>query len=224
MFGELEGYVAGSNNRKAKSVRISLLCFLTFVTGLTLVLGYFATSASKVISLKSKVETLGGAVVCRHEVLIEDGTEFIPDDAPLNATRDGLPEGWLAEPVAVHLSATKTNDVDLEDIIAATTLEGIALDETQITDKASTLLATLPNLREVGLSRTGITDTTLKRLSELPKLRSLDVSYTAITDVGLRHLHNAKTLTSINLAETSVTEEGLYELQTALPNCRINYH
>ena len=211
-------------------MRFSLLSLLVLVTTLAIGFGYLSSKANQVNSLKRKVESLGGAVVCRHDLRIGDGSgyvpdgaEYVPDDAPIDASRTGMPEGWLAEPVGVHLSQTQADDADVQQIVRTTTLEGIGLDATRITDRSAAMLSALPNLRSIGLSNTGITDIALKHLRKLSNLQDLDIGGTAVTDSGLRYLHNVNTLQRLNLVDTEVTEEGIQALEDVLPRCQIGW-
>jgi hypothetical protein len=211
--------------------RFSLLWLLIFVTVLATGLGYLSSKANRVNSLQSKVKSLGGAVICRHDLRIGDGTgfvpdgaEYVPDDAPLDASRQGMPQGWLAEPVGVDLSQTQADDADVQQIVEiAPTLEGISLSLTRISDRAAAMLSTLSNLRNIDLACTGITDVALEHLSKVSKLQELDIAGAAVTDRGLRHLYKVKTLQYLNLVNTKVTDDGVQAIQEALPQCQIGF-
>ena len=89
------------------------------------------------------------------------------------------------------------------------TLQGLWLQNTQITDDEMVHLANLENLRLLNLRGTLVTDAGIEHLGKLSTLRFLDLNGTDITDAGLSALKKFPDLQWLYLNGTNVTDAGL---------------
>jgi serine/threonine protein kinase len=71
------------------------------------------------------------------------------------------------------------------------------------------------------LEESDVSDADLKQFATLRNLRTLRLNGTQITDVGLSHLSGLKALVELHVERTNVTDAGVAELQKALPKCKI---
>jgi hypothetical protein len=96
----------------------------------------------------------------------------------------------------------------------ASTVVGVDLHQTQITDRDLAQLKTFPNLRTVNLYGTHITDTGLANLAAIPTLQCLHLGNTEISDAGLPALQGLPDLHELGLTHTKVTDQGMSTVAT----------
>ena len=73
----------------------------------------------------------------------------------------------------------------------------------------------------VNLTNTQISDAGWEHLKGLSQLQTLYLGDTKVTDAGLEHLQGLSQLQFLYLQVTKVTDAGVKKLQQALPNCKI---
>jgi len=124
----------------------------------------------------------------------------------------------------IRLDGTATKDADLALLRRSrlTSLEGVSLDRTAVSDAGLRHLGNLTNLRYVNLSRTAVTDAGLAHLSGSTNLQELFLDGTAVTDAGLARLHGLTGLRMLGLTNARVSDVGVAELKRALPDLSVN--
>src|SRR5260370_876063 len=75
------------------------------------------------------------------------------------------------------------------------------------------LLNGLTSLRGLALNNSRVTDAGLEHLRALPTLRALRLDNTHVTDAGLAHIKDLPQLDHLFLIKTWVTDAGLSQLQ-----------
>jgi internalin A len=164
-----------------------------------------------------------------------------PDDKQVLAIRQALAS--VKRPFVLNLNqSAKVTDAGVEHLKDWTTLAGLALGGTQMTDKSMPVMASLPGLETLYLAPKddAITDEGLASLSKLTKLRHLSVYSKKLTqdsyrhlaglteleelatgndlgDVALKHMQGMKKLRVLSIGSTKagqgLTDEGLASLQ-----------
>ena len=81
----------------------------------------------------------------------------------------------------------------------------------------------MSSLQGLDLSDTKVTDDGLVHLETLYALQWIDLKYTLVTDAGLEHLAKLTSLQDLYLTGTKVTDEGVKRLQAQLPKCEIHF-
>ncbi len=158
--------------------------------------------------------------------------EFI--ELTLDGTRlnDQTLAPWLKSLTARQLSFDRTGVTDaiLPSLATAVGVSGLALSETQVTERglANCDIQVLENLslnspkfdgscfatwkplglRELSMSHSGVTDRAIKNIAKLTQLQRLDLSNTSITDAALAELAKSS-VRQIDLSGTRVTAAGL---------------
>jgi hypothetical protein len=79
----------------------------------------------------------------------------------------------------------------------------------------------LSSLRGLSLDATRVTDAGLECLAPLSKLSVLSLRRTAITDAGLVYLRGLTRLRVLNLEGTRVTDAGISRLRKESPQVRV---
>ena len=132
--------------------------------------------------------------------------EIVPLDTPTITDADMHLLAPLTTLEGVHLSDSKITDAAAEHFRRLNKLTWAWLMETAVGDRAAAVLASsAPRLRDLNLSETRATDRGLAHLARLPKLRELSLRGTAVTDRGVAHLAALKQLKSLLLGETKIT-------------------
>ena len=101
----------------------------------------------------------------------------------------------------------------------STSLRGLYLAGTDITDAGLESLRSLTKLRELGLCGTGLTDAGLVHIHELTNLRVLDLRETHVTDSGLAQLKLLTSLQKLCLSGTAVSRAGVQETPASVAEC-----
>jgi hypothetical protein len=112
-------------------------------------------------------------------------------------------------------------DMSLEGLEEFTTLTGVGLACTGVTDAGLVRLGGLCRLRSLDLGQTAVTDAGLVRVGRLYALQYLNLADTKVTDAGLTHLRRLAQLRVLILRRTAVTDVGLGRLKLALPRVHV---
>lgn len=125
--------------------------------------------------------------------------------------------------VSVKLPETVT-DSDLEQMAALDQLQPawIFLSGKQVGDRGVASLARLSSLKGLALFDTKISDECLFALKDLTELETLNLDKNAITDRGLESIATMPQLHGVSVRATLVTRQGVEKLQTARPKLIVN--
>ena len=116
--------------------------------------------------------------------------------------------------VGVDLHQTQITDADIAQLKAFPNLRTLNLYHTRITDAGLANVAQLTQLQILHLGNTEVTDAGLRYLQALPDLHELGLTHTKVTDQGLACLANLKGLTELTLSGGQITDNGLRQLKT----------
>lgn len=116
--------------------------------------------------------------------------------------------------VGVDLHQTQITDLDLAQLKAFPNLRILNLYNTHITDAGLANVANLTGLQTLHLGNTEVTDAGMRYLQALPALRELGLTHTKVSDQGLACLANMKGLTELTLSGGQITDAGLKQLKT----------
>ena len=92
-----------------------------------------------------------------------------------------------------------------------------------LSDSDMAYVAKLSSLVGLGLRGSHVTDIGLVHLKTLTQLEELSLANTRVSDEGLAHLKSLTQLQSLWLNNTRVTKQGVEELRKALPSCQITW-
>ena len=122
--------------------------------------------------------------------------------------------GWFHNLFRFPEDATPPIGVGLRQLDRLTSLQGLSLSRSQITDSDLVLLERLTTLQALELGDTAVTDAGLTHLEGLLDLRELDLENTQVTDAGLVTLTRLSGLQELDLSNTRVTDAGVAHLAT----------
>jgi len=94
----------------------------------------------------------------------------------------------------------------------ASTVVGVDLHHTQVSDADLAQLAVFPNLRSVNLYNTRISDVGMTNIADLHGLQTLHLGDTQISDAGLLALEKLTNLHELGLTHTRITDQGMASL------------
>jgi hypothetical protein len=114
--------------------------------------------------------------------------------------------------VAVDLSGTRADDVDIDHLKWLASPDSLDLSGTRVTDAGLPGVGVLTNLRTLSLTGTAVTDAGLVHLRGLRRLRVLGLVGTKVRGRGLAHLQGLGDLRCLVLSSTPVTDAGLAPL------------
>lgn len=124
--------------------------------------------------------------------------------------------------LTVELRGIPLSDDGLSQLVALTSLLGLDVSGSQVTDAGLRDLAIRQcRLRLLDLSFTRVGDAGLPSLCCLPDLRHLSLIETRITDRGVHTLRQCVALRELYIARTAITAKTVAELRGHLPRCRI---
>ena len=108
--------------------------------------------------------------------------------------------------------AARVSDDGVRHLVA---LKELRLSNSQITDEAMKVFATLPNLEELSLQGHSFSNDALKYIGRSAKLKSLVIGGGQITvdDSGLEHLKGLQRLERLGIQKSCVTDSGLVHLE-----------
>ncbi|MBY0434255.1 MAG: hypothetical protein K2U26_09115 [Cyclobacteriaceae bacterium] len=92
----------------------------------------------------------------------------------------------------------------------------------ELSPKALSIAADLPNLRKLNLERSSVTDDNLRDIVWPSDLSFLNLSFTKVTDAGLANMKSIAHLKTIYLFQSTVTKKGVDELHQLLPDLKID--
>ena len=193
---------------KRRWFRFSLRTLLVVVVLLCLPLGWFAARLRDAERQRKAVEAIraaGGAVKYDYQ---EAGGWGAEPNAPA-WLREVVGDDFFSDVVEVHLLGTTFGDESMEHLKRLTNLNGLGLNDTQVTDAGLDHIKRLPSLEALYLGGTDVTDAGLKSLKGLKTLEVLSLCDTEVADAGLVHLQTMTNLKSLVLSRTQVTDAGL---------------
>jgi Leucine-rich repeat (LRR) protein len=139
-------------------------------------------------------------------------TNLLLDETPTTVMRGKSPaeESQLKQHrLALQIKKAGGDITNNMALYPASTVVGVDLHHTQITDADLAQLKLFPNLRTVNLYGTHTTDAGLANLGKIPSLQTLHLGNTEVTDAGLESLQALPDLHELGLTHTKVTDQGL---------------
>jgi hypothetical protein len=143
-----------------------------------------------------------------------------PDSLTAEAA-EALGVDMVANPKELFVNTPPGTPVDIEGIVAITSLEHLAFCATGLVDDDLRHLKNLPKLKFLNLSSTDVTDRGVAVLTNL-HLISLHLEQTAVSDASAESLAKIKTLMYLCLDEGAMSESALQRIREALPDCKVN--
>ena len=145
----------------------------------------------------------------------------IEPDSVIAQAADALGVDMVASPKELFVNTRPGTPVDIEGIVAITSLEHLAFCATGLVDDDLPHLKKLPELKFLNLSSTAVTDRGVADLTNL-RLITLHLEQTAISDAAAESLAKIKTLKYLCLDEGAMSESALKRIREALPDCKVN--
>jgi hypothetical protein len=96
------------------------------------------------------------------------------------------------------------NDDNVKNLKGLTSVVGLDLSNSRITDAGLGVVAELVDLEYLQLAHTGITDEGLRAISTLANIEVIDLTGTRVTQAGAAHLENLASLKYVCAAGTSL--------------------
>jgi Planctomycete cytochrome C. len=125
--------------------------------------------------------------------------------------------------LANFVTASVAKDKDVQALTALKKqLVWLKMGNTQITDKALSIISDCHHITELDLTNTKITDEGLKALQSLNDLQTLNLVGTKISAKGLAALKDLKKLQSLYLFNTSIKNEDLSNLHKLFPKTTLD--
>ena len=125
----------------------------------------------------------------------------------------GVPQGQTSQArqhnIALQIKKAGGDITNNMALYPASTVVGVDLHETHVTDADLAQLNAFPNLRVLNLHHTKITDVGIARISKLPSIQTLHLGNTEISDAGLESLRGLPQLRELGLMSTLVTDKGM---------------
>ncbi|NQT16725.1 MAG: hypothetical protein HQ582_28465 [Planctomycetes bacterium] len=207
-----------SEKRKHRWFQFSLRTLLVFVLLVSIGMSWLGVQLDRARKQREAVEAIekaGGSVLY--------GYELTPSGSSVPMwLRELLGEDFFFDVSGVVGARHDFGDAGLEHLNGLTSLQGLYLDDMQVTDAGLEHLKGLTSLQRLDLEDTQVTDAGLEHLKGLTSLLELDLNDTQVTDAGLEHLKGLTNLVALELVDTQVTPEGVESLKRALPNCYID--
>ena len=143
-----------------------------------------------------------------------------PDSVAAQAA-DVIGVDMVASPKELFVNTLPGTPVDIEGIVAITSLEHLAFCATGLVDDDLPHLKKLPKLKFLNLSSTDVTDRGVAALTDL-RLVSLHLEQTAVTDASAESIAKIMTLKYLCLDDGALSESALQRIHEALPECKVN--
>jgi Leucine-rich repeat (LRR) protein len=193
-----------------------LICLLALCTTSC---GDAASSASpSERAILAKVKAMGGIAKVENGRITISLSKSTVDDQFLDQLKQS--------PRLVSLNLTdvqlSSGDQGMALLGQLSTLEGLGLYGTNVTDAGLKHLAGLSNLDSLSLGGTKITDDGLVHLKGLRRLKWLVLNETGITDVGLEHVQAMTGLRELYVRRTKVSQKGIEALEKARPEVKVD--
>jgi internalin A len=117
----------------------------------------------------------------------------------------------------LSLFRTNVTDAGLVHLRGLVHMESLDISETEITDAGLVNLRGLTRLSMLHLGRTKVKGEGLRYIAGITAIKELDLSGTKVGDRGLIHLRGLKNLENLWLTDTPVTNAGLLQLESLEP-------
>jgi hypothetical protein len=114
--------------------------------------------------------------------------------------------------IQVTLSGPFVTDEVMPYLIGKIHLEGVILENTNVSDEGVACLAELTSLQRLSIRGRNVTDVGMGHLKNLTRMGSLAIECADVTDAGLVHLLGMSELRSLSLDNTQVGDEGLAQI------------
>ncbi len=148
----------------------------------------------------------GLAPVPPKGILTENATPMVVGVEPAQASQNKQLN------VALQIKKAGGDIIHNMSLYPASTVVGVDLHHTQVSDTDLAQLTVYPNLRSVNLYNTRISDAGLANVAQIRGLQTLHLGDTQITDAGLVAIEKLTDLHEISLTHTNITDRGLASL------------
>jgi Ran GTPase-activating protein (RanGAP) involved in mRNA processing and transport len=112
----------------------------------------------------------------------------------------------------LRLNHTKMDDEACQKIASLSSLEVLALGDTQVTDVGVAAISALQNLKHLELTNCLLSENGFRAIGSLPELKTIKLEGTNMDNRGLDLICNAKTLTNLVLTRNAINDFGLGSL------------
>jgi hypothetical protein len=210
--------------------QFSIRSLLVLVIAVAIPCSWLAAELRKAKDQRNAVESfesIGGSVLYDwQELPAYTSGPFPPKPQPPGANwlRSIVGVDFLSNVDGITLDQTNVTDTGLENLRGLTGLYCLSLPSTQVTDAGLENVKGLTSLEYLDLNDTRVTDAGLKRLRGLAALQALQLNDTEVSDAGLENFRALTALQQLSLNRTKITDAGLENLKrlTALQYLELN--
>lgn len=112
--------------------------------------------------------------------------------------------------------------IDASPAIKKLAVPWLGLQYAKLTSLGYAAVADLTSLHGIDLSNSTITDSDLSYIAQLPDLRYLNIVGTTISDAGIKHLRTLSKLEELWIGNGHITSDAMNDLRELLPELKLN--